>query len=219
MEYDRLLAACAAGLLGALVGVVELVTRYRDAPGAALRTSPALFYVTINALGSVLAWFLIEVYEIVAKAGEMGLSQHVQAVGLAGLGAAAFFRTSLFTLRAGNADISVGPNILIDTLLQATDRSVDRRMAEVRARIVAQIMDGIDFEKAKSSLPTTCFALMQNLGAEEAAQISRGIDALDGRKDLDTRSKALVLGLLLLNAVGTEVLSTAVSTLGETIRQ
>lgn len=92
-------------------------------------------------------------------------------------------------------------------------------MADVRARIVATVMEAVDFHKSKSSLPATCFALMQNLGVEEIAQIKDAIDALDRREDLDPRSKALVLGLLLLDAVGRDVLGTAVSTLGDAMRK
>ena len=52
-------------------------------------------------------------------------------------------------------------------------------MADVRARIVATVMEAVDFHKSKSSLPATCFALMQNLGVEEIAQIKDAIDALE----------------------------------------
>jgi hypothetical protein len=39
----------AVAALGAIVGASELVSRYRDAPEAALRTWPAVCYVAINA--------------------------------------------------------------------------------------------------------------------------------------------------------------------------
>jgi len=48
----------AAALLGILVGLAELVSRYRDAPHAALYTRPALLYLVLNgaASGLALAW-------------------------------------------------------------------------------------------------------------------------------------------------------------------
>ena len=38
-------------LVAALVGVVELIARYRDAPTDVLRRLPAVFYITINVVG------------------------------------------------------------------------------------------------------------------------------------------------------------------------
>src|ERR1022692_2742599 len=52
----------AVALLGALVGGAELVSRYRDAPHAALYTRPALVYVALNLPASVLALALIRGY-------------------------------------------------------------------------------------------------------------------------------------------------------------
>ncbi|MDA0160413.1 hypothetical protein OM076_09060 [Solirubrobacter ginsenosidimutans] len=51
---------------------------------------------------------------------------------VAGLAAAARFRSSLFTTRVGNQDVGVGPSALLDTLLNAVDRAVDRRRAVER---------------------------------------------------------------------------------------
>ena len=66
-----------AALLGALVGGTELVSRYRDAPQSALLSRPAWLYVFLNASASALALWL----------------------------AMALFRTSLFTVRAGDRDV------------------------------------------------------------------------------------------------------------------
>jgi hypothetical protein len=45
----------AVAALGAIVGVSELTSRYRDAPEAALRTWPAFFYMATNMAASVAA--------------------------------------------------------------------------------------------------------------------------------------------------------------------
>jgi hypothetical protein len=45
----------AVAALGAIVGVSELTSRYRDAPEAALRTWPAFFYIATNMAASVAA--------------------------------------------------------------------------------------------------------------------------------------------------------------------
>jgi hypothetical protein len=93
-----------AALLGALVGGTELVSRYRDAPQSALLSRPAWLYVFLNASASALALWL----------------------------AMALFRTSLFTVRAGDRDVGVGPGSLLQTLRDAVDREVDRARGQAR---------------------------------------------------------------------------------------
>ena len=44
----------------------------------------------------------------------------------------ALFRTSLFTVRAGDRDVGVGPGSLLQTLRDAVDREVDRARGQAR---------------------------------------------------------------------------------------
>ena len=53
----------AVALIGALVGFGELVARYRDAPGTALRNGAAALYVGINAAAALAALGLIHAFD------------------------------------------------------------------------------------------------------------------------------------------------------------
>jgi hypothetical protein len=92
----------AVASLGAIVGTSELVSRYRDDPESALRTWPAWFYVGINAAASAGAYALIQANDW------FGLSRWIQVL-MAGVSSMAFFRCSLFIVRAGDRDVGVGP--------------------------------------------------------------------------------------------------------------
>jgi hypothetical protein len=46
----------AVAALGAAVGASELVSRYKDDPGAAIKSWPAFVYIAINAAASVAAF-------------------------------------------------------------------------------------------------------------------------------------------------------------------
>ena len=160
MDTDYLLA----GLIGLVVGLAELVARYRDDPLRAVGTVPAIFYALVNVAATVLAlWFLKNVWTVFQNGSELEVVTRTKQVLAAGFGAIAIFRSSIFTLRVGDSDIAVGPSLLLDILLAAADRAVDRNMAAPRARIVGDIMKSVSFEKSKVSLPTHCFALMQNI--------------------------------------------------------
>lgn len=207
------------GLFGLLVGVAELVSRYRDAPRKALLTPPAFLYAGLNAAASLLALALIHAFDWgfgVDPSSPNGVWW--TRVLVAGLGAMAFFRSSLFMVRVGDTDVGVGPGGLLQIVLDATDRAVDRARAEPRALSVSRIMQGVVFEKAFEALPAFCFALMQNVSAEEQQQFARQIDAL-ASSQMDDRVKALNLGLALMNVVGEPVLQAAVETLGDDIKE
>lgn len=210
--------------IGGGVGAAELVSRYKDRPDSAIRTTPALFYVSLNALASVAALYLIYVWR--AKLGFADKDGNwltdagtlVQAVLLAGFSSLLFFRTNLFKLRVGDSDLAVGPSIVLDSLLAAADRAVDRVMAEPRANFVHKIMKEVSFEKAAVILPGHCLALMQNVSSAESQRIAGVVNQLRADKEMPDKIKSLNLGLAILTVVGPKVLETAVKFLESDIQ-
>ena len=136
---------------------------------------------------------------------------------LAGTGAMAFFRSSLFTIRVGDKVVPLGLGLILQVLLDVTDRAVDRGRARPRALLVGKIMDKVLFKKAQVALPAYCFALMQNVSAEEQATFGRQIAQLS-TADMTDEVKTLTLGLALMNVVGDAVLTAAVQSLGPQIK-
>jgi len=200
----------AVALLGGLVGCSELISRYRDDPGAAIRSWPAHFYIAINGAASVGALGLIH-----ANAW-FGPSRWTQIL-MAGVSAMAFFRSSLFVVRAGDRDVAIGPSGFLQIYLAAADRAVDRRRAAARSDAVTRVMNGIDFGKAVKALPPYCFALMQNVSPEDQQVLNRVLEDLE-KRDGEPGVNALLLGIELINVVGVDVLTTAVGSLGTQIR-
>jgi hypothetical protein len=202
------------------VGAAELISRYRDAPDRALRTMPSFFYIALNAGGSLAALYLIYVFRVTLgfadettgawKADPINL---VKAVMLAGFSSLLFFRTSLFKFKAGDSDLAIGPSIVLDTLLGAADRAVDRAMAQPRADFVHGLMSDISFEKASVILPSHCLSLMQNVTNEETQRVAGVVNELRSKNEMPDKIKALNLGLALLSVVGQKVLNTAVTSL------
>src|SRR5207249_7959686 len=124
----------------------ELVARYRDAPGSALRNAAAGLYLAINAAAAVAALGLVQAFNWTFGAGG-GSELRWTRVLVAGFGAMAIFRSSLFIVRAGEQDVGVGPSGFLQVVLNATDRAVDRRRAGARAGEVSRAMDGVSFDK------------------------------------------------------------------------
>ncbi|MDQ0512571.1 hypothetical protein [Ancylobacter amanitiformis] len=203
-------------LIGAVFGATELIARYKDQPFATLKSRAALTYVGLNAGAALLALLLLDTFDVTFGAQEQA-QINAYRVMVAGLGAMAFFRAGLFNVRVGSSDISVGPNLILETFLQALDRRYDRERAAPRALDVSRLMKGVVFERAKEALPLLCFNLMQNVSDAEKAEIGDEVRQLGEAPGMSDEAKCNVLGLILLNVVGKSVLETAISSLGATI--
>lgn len=200
-------------LLGAVVAMGELVSRYKDAPAKAFGSQPGIVYLAVNGLGSLAALSLIRSFGV-DFGGLQGGALRATEILTAGIGSIAFFRTSLFNVTLRDATIGIGPNILLVIILTALDRGVDRKRAQGRSEAVASIMDGFNFSTGANTLQKYCLSgLMQNATDDDIKAISDvRVDLQDElNDDIPAQVKAYILGLNLMNIVGDEVLREAVS--------
>lgn len=194
------------------------MTRYRDAPVRSLTNPSAAAYITLNVIAGVVALALIRVFGV-DFGGLSGEKLRWTQVLVAGLGSMALFRTSIFIAKVGGEEIGMGPSGVLQSLLKVADRGVDRSRAKGRARDVAAAMAGVSFQKAEVALPSYCFALMQNVTAEEQQAVADNIvGKLRNTTSMSDSTKALALGLALMNLVGDGVLIAAVHSLGDEIK-
>jgi hypothetical protein len=197
------------GTLAGLVGYGELVSRYQDNPGRLYGASPTPIYIIVNIVAGMAALKIIQATGVLSGKSPVWLYQML----LASFGAIAFFRTSLFTVRVGNSDVGIGPSALLQALLTAADRMLDRDQAEGRAEDVASIMRVVDYTKARAALPTLCLILVQSLTQADQESLGRQIDSLDKRNDVDAEAKSIILGVYLIRVVGADVLERSVTAL------
>lgn len=204
-------------LLGVAIGVSELLSRYRDAPWATIKHGSSLFYLFLNGAAAFMALFLMRTFGW-ADCGDdpCSLAQSTQHVLAAGLGGMAVLRASVMTLKIQGEDVGVGPAALIQIYLNVADRATDRSRARVRAESIANLMGPISFEKSGTALPAACFALMQNVTAEEQTVVSQQVNSLTSAEMSDS-IKSILLGLSLLDIVGHSALKSAIDLLGEEI--
>jgi hypothetical protein len=210
----------AVGFLGGLIGTAELVGRYRDAPAGAIYNTPAFFYVGLNIVASLLALAFARAFNWTLTLPDTTGAEAARwtQVMLAGLGAMAFFRTSLFVVRVGDKDVGVGPSSFLQVFLAAADRSVDRLRAAVRAGAISKIMAGLDCDRTFEALPPYCLALMQNVPDDVQTELRRAVDELRSETSIEPPLRLRLLGLELVNVVGVDVLQTAVVSLGTEIK-
>ena len=159
----------AVAAIGGIVGVGELVSRYRDEPAKAMFTLPALLYVGLNASAALMALAATSAANTDLGVGQAGtdgtLEVHWTPVIAAGLGAMAILRSALFMVRTQDGtDLQVGPGSLVQSLLEAADRSLDRVRAQQRAWTVARVMERLEI----LAEPTPNGTVAANASAEES---------------------------------------------------
>lgn len=208
-------AYVAVGLFGGLVGAAEMIGRYRDSTVRTFTVPATWIYVLMNAAGSIGALYLLRSFGWdlgQTDATKRDLTQ----VLVAGFGALAFFRSSLFKVKVGDQDIDVGPSLMLDSLLAAADRSVDRHQAKRRNRDVAAAMKNVDFEKAALALPAICLAASASVSKDDAAALRTGINTISG-DHMSPHAKSLALGLAVVGLLGVDILQSSITALGDDI--
>ncbi|MCI0487859.1 MAG: hypothetical protein L0229_14805 [Blastocatellia bacterium] len=205
--YDKLLSGFARGIIfafvcGALVGISEIASRYRDEPFYAILSPYGLVYTLLNGTISLLAFFLIDYYK--DSFPTVSGNNFVKALA-AGFGASAVMRTRLAVLKGeGDKEISVGPDYVITVLLQMFDERIDRARAKRRQAIVVENLPKIrgmgSFATASNYLLASLLAF-QNMDEAEKNQLSTIINDY-GSKPLPDDIKFLALGFVFLTLVG-----------------
>jgi hypothetical protein len=182
-----------------------------------LAANPALIYVCVNIAAGAAALALVKEFEVFAP--ETGKLDHhlIYEAMLAGFGAIAFFRTSLFTVRVAGSDVGIGPSALLKALLDSSDMMLNRLQAFRRASVVDDIMGAVDFDKAKAALPTMCFTLLTEFPSDVQDRVGKQIAELDANAAIPKETKAKILGVYMIQQVGAEVLDRAVKALGTAI--
>ncbi|HEY1378766.1 MAG TPA: hypothetical protein VGF55_18345 [Gemmataceae bacterium] len=191
----------AAALFGVLVGASEVVSRYRDEPGAALFSFPGMIYLAINGGIAAAAFGLLRYYEAALVPGLQG--DQLLASLLAGFGAMVVMRSKLFNFKtAGGEEFSVGPDAVITIFLRSVDRAIDRWRWVSRQRLVFRSTRGVTFSQRVSDFFKGSLAAYQNLSSEEKAELGRVIDAVAGQADLDGQLKLMAMAFGFLNISG-----------------
>jgi hypothetical protein len=195
-------AAFAAMAFGILVGLSEILSKYRDEPILASTTAYGVTYLLFNGLISLAAFGVLRRYSTAV----FPVVQHdlfMTAV-VAGFGGMAVFRSKLFTFRSSDGkDYAIGPSIVLDTVLRTIDHKIDRRRAAERQAKVTAALDRLTNFDTIAQYMEASLNSFQNLTAEEKSEIT---DVIEQHRTLlwPAELKIMALGFAFLNIAGEE---------------
>lgn len=190
-----------AALLGALVGMVEIMQRYRAEPFAAMNNRWGISYVVFNGAVALAGLYVVVLSEqltaATAPADMLGWAA------AAGFGSAALLRAKLMNVQLSEGkEVALGPELLVQTFLSAIDSQIDRHQGARRSKTVSQLFGEVDFEKAKVRLPIFIFQALQTVKEEDTQRLMQRVAEVDAMETLPAPDKALQLGFYLLDLVG-----------------
>jgi len=205
-----------AATLGALVGATELLSRYRDAPLRAVLSMPAVTYLAVNASASIAALALSNGFgwNFGLESGADDDAIEWTRVAVAGFGAAALFRSSLFVRRVGTDDVDVGPSSALKILLEVTDEAVDRGRGSAILSQAASIMRDVDVDQL-GAIAAACLHAMQSMSPERGLELGALLERIDNEHAEDAPARRLAYGETLLKFFGEEVVRSAVKSVAE----
>jgi len=187
-------------MLGLTVGASEILSRYRDEPFTAVFTLPGICYLFLNGAVSLIAYLLLTAY---GSAILPGVSKdHLFTSIVAGLSSMVIMRSKLFTLRTDNGEeYGVGPDAIIQTFLNATDRQIDRFRSQKRQKLVYEACKKIKNPAIAPDFFTIAIASFQNLSDSEKRELKDIIERLKEQK-LETRLLLMSIAFGFLNIAG-----------------
>jgi hypothetical protein len=184
-----------AGALAGAVGLAEIVARYRSEPSFALRRFTAWSYILVNVAAGVGALFLVRAFGwTFGQEDNVDLWRSL----IAGFGALAVFRSSLFVTKIGENEVNIGPSQVLTSILDTFDRAIDRKCAAKIADGISQKeLDELAPDRVISTLPVLCLSLMQNFSTADQALLATALEKVKKDEGLDepARMRATIVHL------------------------
>jgi hypothetical protein len=194
-------------LCGALVGLTEIASRYRDEQVKAILSADGMVYIIFN--GAISTFALILIWHFRDNPAFTVLkSNPVGAAIAAGFGATAIMRTRLAVIKGSdNKDVSLGPDIVLSLLMSMIDKRIDRWRSLRRQSIIAQSFNDL---RALGSIDDASEYLLgslvsfQNISETDKKDVNAQVEQNKTAKVRDPYIKLATLGYIFLTLVGEE---------------
>jgi len=199
-------------LITFLTAFSELISRYRHV-GKLFQNKSSWTYIGINVFFGVVAFMLLKEYDI-----SYPLVQDSDILNglMAGFLSVAVIRSSFANIKKANSNITAGLGFVMQTLLDAADRSYDQQRSEDELGHMSRIMSGVTFDQVIKDLPVLCMRVMNNVPYEEQYKLGQEINKIKF-EDTNDSTKLLILGFTLCKMTNLSLLEKAVGILKESI--
>lgn len=210
VTFKIILCYFLAGSCGFLVGISELISRYKSFR-LIFANKYSWVYIGVNSLAALLVLYLIRLYNI--RLGPVGEKLAGQSL-IAGFGAMAILRSSFFHFKDSNDKvIELGPAAVLAVFLKVAERRFSQNLSRSNVIEATKIMKGLPFAKAARELPIVMLNSHRIFSEEEQKNLSEEILLLVNNPGSSDEIKNIALGTLLERYFSLEFLKVAVDSL------
>lgn len=193
-------------LIGSLVGMSELLSRYSD-PYVIFDKKSAWFYMFLNGIISILGYWIIKYIK-----GNLAISSiEIYNIIMAGFGSMLIIRSSIASLIVQGKKVEIGFASILQVFLDTTEKLFNRNRAKEILDDMYEIMKGVEFNKAKINLPSICITTFQTISSEDSAKLGEQVENLNKASSGKFNNiSSIELGMLLEKYFGKDFLKSAV---------
>jgi len=195
-----------AFLIGCIAALAELLSRY-DRIGQIFTFLSSWVYFLINGFAAILAYWFISEYKL-----DFGIltKSEIGKIIVSGTSSMIILRSSFASIKSGNQNIEAGLASITHVFLKNADRTFDRNRSIVDYKEIHEIMQKVDFNKAKLDLPLMCLGMMKNVTLEEQQLLANDIIKLS-QNSYSEKAKSINLGVLVSATTGLKLLKEVIS--------
>jgi hypothetical protein len=194
-------------LCGALVGLTEIASRYRDEQVRAITSPDGVVYILFN--GAISTFALILIWHFQDNPAFSGLKNNPLGAALAaGFGATAIMRTRIAVIKGSDdQDVSLGPDIVLSLLMTMIDRRIDRWRSLRRQRLIVDYFKEL---RALGSIDDASEYLLaslnsfQNLSEADKKEVNEEVQRIKTANVRDPYIRLTNLGYIFLTVAGEE---------------
>lgn len=206
-----------AALVGILVAIVELLSRYGagNKPEWILRGKPQYFFFFINALAATVGLFVSEAMGQTAIVSSFSQGASLSIIKTVGVAMAAMFalRSSLFAVENKDNDtkVDVGPAQVINVLNRYLDHQIDKRRSTAAIQEVAKFIDKLDPDRVYPDILPVLLSATEAYPGDVLTKLKTDIEILHANRDGATRhARAFSMALRIQKLLGADALQTVV---------
>lgn len=212
-----------ASLVGILVAVVELLSRYGagNSPRWVLFGIPQIFYYLINVTAAAGGLFASEAFDQTAilKLYEMSPSAAICKSFLLALASMFALRSSVFSIetKQEKSKIDIGPAQILNVLGIYLVRQIDKVRSAAVLREISKVMDGIDPADIYPDI-LVCLIAAESVPEQTGAQLKKDLDNVFSSNNWSIpQTKAIAMGLHIQRELGAKTLKLTINLLRELV--
>jgi len=216
---DYIFAYFCVALVGVLIAVAELLSRYGmgNNPAWILLGKPQALYYLVNALAGIVALFFSETLgysDVIATLSKEPALGVIMALKVGAISMLAL-RSSIYSVqRKGSSErFDLGPAQILNIMNRYLDRQLDQNRGDQALDEVHKILG--DFDLSLMELSTICLAVPEAIPKEDLERLRKTLDALRSSKSVSQSVRAITMGIEIQKEVGTNTLRKAVAILRE----